>query len=81
MSPKRTNRGTAVERVADKFGGFVPLADICGVTRIAVCLWNTRKTTNRRGRDGNIPDRYHGLILAAAKKRKVRVRPGDLVNV
>ncbi len=82
MSPSplaRYAKPSAVERISKKFGGGAALATVCGVSRAAVSWWNTPLSKNGGG--GIIPAKYHAAILAAAKKRRVRVRPGDLVNV
>lgn len=81
MPPARRNKGTAVERVADKFGGFGPFARLLGLHESAVRQWNMDKAVNRRGRDGSIPDAYHKKIVALAKKHRVKLRVSEMVNV
>lgn len=75
MAPKRHNKNSAVERVADKFGGYGPFARLIGLAGpSAVSKWNLRG-------GGNIPSKYHGPIMALAKKRRVRIRLQDLINL
>lgn len=74
MAPVRKNKGTAVERVADKFGGMAPFARLLGVDPSTVRTWQCRY-------GGTIPSKHHAAILAAAKRLKKRVRPAMLVNV
>ncbi len=81
MAPKRVLKGTAVERVANYFGGFAQLGAVLGISREAVQLWNTDRRKNRRGRDGRIPDAYHDAIMEAARKRRIKQRAEELVNV
>ncbi len=81
MPPVRKNRNTATERVADKFGGFVPFAQAIGLTPAAVKQWNADPAKVRRGRNGAIPDRHFPRIMAEAKKRRIKLRAEELVNV
>ena len=73
---------TAVDRCASPkvFGSLAELARVCEVDVATPCHWNQPKT-KKNGRGGAIPDRYHGAILAAVKKRKLPLKPGDLINV
>lgn len=73
MPPRRRTRNTAAERVSDKFGGFAALAHLLG------CHRNTPQHWSERG--GYIPSRWHKPILALAKRKKIRIKPADLVHV
>jgi hypothetical protein len=71
--------GTAVERIAKKFGGQAALARELKITRSAVCHWNRPRDAG--GRDGSIPDVYHAGIIAAAKRKKLGLKKEELINV
>lgn len=73
MAPVRKNKGTAVERVADKFGGMAPFARLLGVAESTVRTWQCVY-------DGTIPSKHHRAIFALAKKHRKRVTARDLVN-
>ncbi len=81
MPPARKNKGTACEKIADRFGGFVPFSKAIGVSSAAVKQWNADPSKARRGRNGAIPDKWFPKIIAEAKKRGIKLRPQDLVNI
>jgi hypothetical protein len=78
MPRKKTN---PVQRMCEAFGGTNEFAAVCGVDPSRVRHWRSSSAGKPNGRDGAIPDIYFSRILAAAKKRGIRVQPGELVNV
>lgn len=74
MPPHRRDNTTPTARVSDRFGGMADLARALGIDPSAVRHWQV-------DRGGNIPPRWHPVILAAAKRAKVRVSKRDMADV
>lgn len=74
-------RKTAVDRMVEKFGGTAEFAEVCGVDPSRVRHWRRPSSLGANARNGAIPDIYHGRIIAAAKQRRLRIDPAELVNV
>lgn len=73
----------AAENVIVKFGSAAELARVCSkhkeITRSAVSRWP--KPAEQGGLDGNIPSRFHKVILEEAGARDIELTSADLVNV
>jgi len=72
---------TAVDRMVEKFGGTSEFAAVCKVDPSRVRHWRRPASSGGNARGGAIPDIYHSRILAAAKARRIKVGPAELVNV
>ena len=66
-------------RIIEKFGGASNVAEIVGTERNAVYKWTYPK--ERGGSDGLIPSKYHGLLLKAARDRKLKLKPKDFFDL
>lgn len=53
------------------FGGVRKTAKAIGRSPAAICQWNNR--------GGSIPSAAQLLIIKAAKKRKIKITPDDLI--
>lgn len=72
---------TAVDRMVEKFGGTNEFAAVCQVDPSRVRHWRRPASSGGNARGGAIPDIYHARIIAAAKARRIKVNPAELVNV
>lgn len=71
---------TAVNRIAGKLHrGYTGLAEMCGLHRSTVCHW--ARPRSKKGRDGSIPDKYHGKIIAGFADAGIPLKKEDLLNV
>lgn len=71
---------TAVDRVDRKFRARgMTLAQACDVDRSTPVHWN-RPTSEKNGRGGGIPDKYHAVILTVGKRVRAGITAADLIN-
>ena len=52
---------------------------MCGLHRSTVCHW--ARPRSKKGRDGSIPDKYHGKIIAGFADAGIPLKKEDLLNV
>lgn len=73
---------TAVDRCVsqENFKSLAELARVCCVDVATPSHWNQPKTM-KNGRGGAVPDKYFPKILEAARKRRLPLKPEDLINV
>lgn len=71
---------TAVDRIERKLRARgVTLAEVCEVDRSTPVHWN-RPATEKNGRGGSIPDKYHARILRVARAKHAGIKAADLIN-
>jgi len=71
-------RHEPANKIINEFGGLTAVATIVGVSPHSVMRWRMPKQSGGTG--GAIPHWHVPVLLAAAKERKIKLRPEDFVT-
>jgi hypothetical protein len=69
---------SVAQKMIERFGGHQELADELGVNIVQVYRWTYPK--ERKGTNGMIPARHFPALLAAAKRRKIKIKAAELIG-
>ncbi|MBA8846232.1 hypothetical protein [Brucella intermedia] len=72
-------RHEPANKIINEFGGLTAVATIVGVSPHSVMRWRMPKQSGGTG--GAIPHWHIPVLLAAAKDRKLKLRPEDFVSL
>ena len=65
--------------VIARFGGVIALSRVVGIDKSSVSRWQV--SPDKKGTGGRIPQKYWTLLLAEAKKRKIKLKLRDLAGM
>lgn len=66
---------TPADRIIDKFGGALALADLLGVNVTSIHRWTYPKS--KKGTGGSIPTGRQKTLLELARAKGIKLRPAD----
>jgi transposase len=67
------------QAVIDAFGSNAEVSRILDVSKSTITRWGYDKAN--KGTNGRVPQKYWPLLLATAKKRKIKLNVRDLAGI